>query len=294
MKKRNIPFGYQYESGMVTVNPAEKKSVQRIFTEYLGGASLLTVANGLNRDGVEYTPGVTGWNKSRLARIIEDKRYVGDDIFPAIISQEEYDQAQTLKAGKDLKRNIDSTAGVYQISAPVICSACGKPMQRRHDSRTTFGEKWSCACGSVIKIDDNSLLQAITDTMNAVIRQPDFIKPTAVKAEIPLEVRKAENNVKRLLGTYGTPKESIKKSIYDCAALKFRHIPTADCTPKLKADFEKSNPLSVFYRELFDRTTSAVRLYADQSVGLILKNGQEIRKEHIHADSSITENPSGN
>lgn len=75
MKIRNLPYGYQYENGIITINQKETEAVKEIFNEYLGGKSLLKIAERLNAEHIEYMPGVYGWNKSRIKRLIEDKRY---------------------------------------------------------------------------------------------------------------------------------------------------------------------------------------------------------------------------
>ena len=74
MKKRNIPFGYQWENGVITAHPTESKIVIGIFTAYITGRSLLQIAEALNKNSIEYLPGVIGWNKARLKRMIEDAR----------------------------------------------------------------------------------------------------------------------------------------------------------------------------------------------------------------------------
>lgn len=84
---RTIPYGYRYENGAVTINPDESNIIQRIFSEYLHGQSLLNIAADLNTDCIEYRPGVIVWNKSRIMRLIEDERYIGTDTFPALITQ---------------------------------------------------------------------------------------------------------------------------------------------------------------------------------------------------------------
>lgn len=90
MKIRNIPFGYQMENGIITLHPSESGTVREIFTAYLDGQSLLQIANSLNERNIEYMPGVTGWNKARLKRIIEDERYLGSESYPAIIGQADF------------------------------------------------------------------------------------------------------------------------------------------------------------------------------------------------------------
>lgn len=88
MKKRNTPFEYQYQNGVITTHPQEVAVLNRIFSEYQNGLSLLDIATRLNNENVQYLSGVTGWNKSRIMRLIEDERYTGKDGFPAIIDED--------------------------------------------------------------------------------------------------------------------------------------------------------------------------------------------------------------
>lgn len=104
MKIRNIPFGYQMENGRITPHPAESETVREIFTAYLDGQSLLQIANSLNERNIEYMPGVTGWNKARLKRIIEDERYLGSESYPAMIGQADFSEAQKIKAERNTQK----------------------------------------------------------------------------------------------------------------------------------------------------------------------------------------------
>ena len=57
MKKRNIPFGYQYQNGVISIHPQEVTAIKRILSEYQNGMFLLDIANRLNDENVEYQPG---------------------------------------------------------------------------------------------------------------------------------------------------------------------------------------------------------------------------------------------
>ena len=76
MKNRTLPYGYQCSNGITVLHPQESEIVKRICESYLNGQSLLTIATWLNEEQIEYMPGVIGWNKSRLKRLIEDERYL--------------------------------------------------------------------------------------------------------------------------------------------------------------------------------------------------------------------------
>ena len=126
MKKRNIPFGYQWENGIITAHPAESKIVIEIFAAYIAGRSLLQIAEALNKNSIEYLPGVIGWNKARLKRMIEDARYLGTESFPAIVEQTAFDKAQVIKFDRNTQKDIDRMAKIRTLPVPVCCEACGE------------------------------------------------------------------------------------------------------------------------------------------------------------------------
>ena len=60
-----------------------------IYTRYLAGASFQCLANELNQKALPYHTGKS-WNKNMVARILEDSRYVGADLYPPIIPAEQF------------------------------------------------------------------------------------------------------------------------------------------------------------------------------------------------------------
>ena len=77
MKNRTFLYGYCCVDGKITVHRGEAEIVTEIYKDYLGGKSLLAIAEYLNNRKIEYMPSVIGWNKARLKRILEDERYLG-------------------------------------------------------------------------------------------------------------------------------------------------------------------------------------------------------------------------
>ena len=88
MKNRILPYGYCRENGKIILQPQESKILAQIYKEYTDGGSLSGIAKQLNNDGVGYTAGVDAWNKGRLKRLLEDKRYLGTESYPPIIDKE--------------------------------------------------------------------------------------------------------------------------------------------------------------------------------------------------------------
>lgn len=293
MKIRNIPFGYQMENGRITPHPAESETVREIFTAYLDGQSLLQIANSLNERNIEYMPGVTGWNKARLKRIIEDERYLGSESYPAMIGQADFSEAQKIKAERNTQKDTDRTAAVFRLPVPVRSECCGSPMRRLHDSRTPHKEKWMCrSCGMAIKISDNQLLAAITECTNAVIAAPTLLHHESSQTERPAVSLRMRNDIGRMLDSTVIDKDGLKNRIFECASLVYSELDTAERTTEhLRAVFESTRPLSCYNPRLTEQAVSAVILHTDKTVSLILKNGQEIRKEKPDAatDTSTAE-----
>lgn len=289
MKKRNILFGYQYQDGVIVIHPQEVAVIKRIFSEYQNGVSLLDIANRLNDEDVEYQPGVTGWNKSRIMRLIEDERYAGMGDFPAIIEKETHHTLCQIKAGKNTQCTTDRNAEIFHIGAPVICPACGSEMSRRHDSRfKKCQQRWICSnadCRTVIHKADGDLLNDITVLLNQAIVNPEMVQiPAEIDSGSSVLLRKTENEIARTLDTLDYDKDSLRKKMLECVSLKYADIDSAPYTAhRLKAAFANAEPLLAFSLTLFKRTVQTIHLEKDGTVTITLINNQTIRKDEKYA-----------
>ena len=281
MKKRNIPFGYQWENVAITAHPAESKIVIKIFAAYIAGRSLLQIAEVLNKNGIEYLPGVIGWNKARLKRMIEDARYLGTESFPAIVEQTAFDKAQVIKFDRNTQKDIDRMAEIRTLPVPVSCEACGVPMRRLHDSRTSHQEKWVCqSCGTAIKITDTDLLSAITDRLNELIADPEQVHYTPAVSEPPLELLRLKNEIGRMLDGTMIDKELLKNKIFEYASRQYDELDVGErITMEMRVTLLDTGLLSSYSAELVKAIVTAITLHADKGVTLTLKNGQQVRKE---------------
>lgn len=304
MKKRNVLFGYQYQNGVIVTQPQEVTVIKHIFREYLNGMSLLDIANQLNEENVEYQHGVTGWNKSRIMRLIEDERYSGKGDFPAIIDKETHHALCQIKAERNTQAGTDRSAKIFHIDVPVICPVCGQEMNRRHDSRfKKCQQRWICSntdCNTVIHKPDDALLDDITVLLNRFIVNSELVQVPAEPAYDPsMQVRKVENKIARTLDTLDYDKGILRQKMLECVSIKYADIDSAPYTAyRLKAALADAEPLSTFSLALFKRTVQAIRLAKDGAVSITLINNQTIRKDEEYAADndysaeSGTQNPS--
>ena len=229
-------------------------------------------------------PGAAVWNKARLKRIIEDVRYLGNETYPAIVKETDFYKAQEIKAARNTQKNVDRTADIFKLQLPVLCEKCGEPMRRIHDSRTYHQEKWICrSCNTVVKIPDAALFTAIVKYMNRLISNPSAIRYTPAPAELSVETLRLKNEIGRMLDSTIIDKELLKNRIFKCASRRYDELDNGKrMTERIRAALEHTGLLSVYDKELMEKTVSEVTLHGDRTVSLTLKNGQRAGKENAN------------
>ena len=290
MKKRNILYGYQCIEGIIKLHPQEMAVVKEIFKAYTEGKSLLELSKWLNERQIEYMLGVTEWNKARIMRILEDKRYLGDDRYPALIEQGVYDTVQEISYNRCDQKNTDRQADIFKLNIPVKCPSCNSILKRIVDNRWSTPPKWRCQnpkCKQSIAITDEVLLSAITEVLNTAIANPEMISiPTEKETEPSLELRKLNNEITRAFDSIQIDKDAVRRMMIQHASLKYAELDSAvSKAQRLKDIFIDSHPMTSFSVGFLERTTDEIMLYTDGSIGLILENGQEIRKGADYASN---------
>lgn len=287
MKNRTVPYGYKYEKGIIVLHPQESEIVKQICSAYLEGKSLLSIATMLNEQKVEYMPGVIGWNKARLKRIIEDERYLGKESYPAIINEQTFMAMQRIKESRNTQKGTDRKTDIFQIAVPVKCPICGQRMLRRHDSRYKVQQRWLCEneeCRTLIKIADSDLLEAVNSIFTEI--KPEFINQTdTIKSEPSMAVRLVNNEIAQLVDTAEIDKNTLRKKLLESVSKRYEDIDNAPyITRKLQAELAGEHTTEGIQR--INKTVSEIILYTDLTVGIILLNGQFIRKEQIHGTAT--------
>lgn len=282
-KNRNILYGYKFENGRIVILDAEAKIVNQVFADYVNGLSLLKIANLLTQKGIEYLPNQVNWNKGKIKRIIEDKRYLGDDKYPQIIEVDLFNRANSTKAIRDTTKNTTRNKYIYKLNMPVICAECGGQMRRTHHPKLAITERWICNdCGQSIGIFDEELINKITDTLNYLIHNPLLIKSDSL-SDKSKETVKTENEINRMLEISDVDKNILQQKIFELATLKYADLDSGSyISEQIKAEFENAELSDKIPLTLLMKTTQAIQLNTDSEISLILKNNQIIGKEENH------------
>ena len=288
MAKRTIKYGYKLENGKIAIDYGEAEIVREIFRLYIENSSLKKVADELNRREVVYFKGKIEWGKHRVALIIENKRYIGDECYPPIIDDELFRTANEKKNLKSFEPKKNSKE-VEILKTMVHCGQCGKKMRRVPQWHTQ--ERW--VCGSKCKcqkyISDDYLNTTIKNIFIERKSGTDdcFTENTEPTYEKTREIMRFTNEIARMSNAPNIDFNVVKKLIFECANLKFQSC--------------KENLYSVYndkVKKVIDSATedddlikfleiiSSVIVNSDGSLSLRLKDGTEIGNKEVDDASS--------
>lgn len=88
-------------NGKYALNTAESEVVKKIFTDYISGKSLKTIAAEMQ---IPYNANKTTWNKNMVSRALENKKYIGENGYPQIVTQHEFEQAAQIRTERTTYR----------------------------------------------------------------------------------------------------------------------------------------------------------------------------------------------
>lgn len=247
MSKRRQPFGYQICGGRVTVNDSEANIVKYIFRAYIGGSSFNDIKSSLQDQSVAYDVDKT-WNKNMIARILGDRRYVGTDVYPQIISCEELEVAESIRTSKvQADTRSEAQRLLYKLS----------------DKRPAVQTEAD-----------------VLDIINALIHDPSLIKEpkTVPDATETLELQQEFDD---LLLVQPIDEARAKRLIFQMAAAQYSAIDNSEYeTVRLQRIMSKHKPLAELDADLLAKVVDKV-IVSKISTQVILRNGQIINSEDV-------------
>ena len=242
---RKLPFGYKMELGKIVIHPMEAMVVQEIFEKYILGASYNELVHGLRKDGISYNEGKI-WNKSMVARILENKKYVGQSGCPPIITEEQYSRVEEKRSSK--------------ANSPQKTEAQKVLRQLSNGSITDLAE------------------QQIRNVLNRLITDPSQIhmQPGAISgAGRSEELRLAWE---RELRQQPVDEEAAKRLAVEIAAAQYDAVGNQEYeSERLRRMFQKQEPMGELDADLLRSAVVAIKIGGNH-LRICLKNGQVIER----------------
>ena len=275
MRNRSIPFGYQYQNGVLAVHPQEGQTVRAVFAAYLSGEPLSRIAAHLTAMLVEYLPGRWQWDKARVKRILDNVKYIGNGGYPPIVKERDFQMAHQKKDGANTNRQrVDEDIKLFKSLAH--CHHCGGPMVRRMDSRFEKPVTWKCTrCDYFLPLPDEEFKQRVFQLQQRLVDKPLLAEKEEDAIPVTsMEARRLTNEIYRKLGSGDFSEDELVNLALQCAAKNYEAITSArNITDRLTATLLHAGPLSAFDRTLFERTVSEIHLARKGEILLKLQNG---------------------
>ena len=275
MRNRSIPFGYQYQNGVLAAHPQESQTVQAVFAAYLSGEPLSKIAAHLTAMLVEYLPGRWQWDKARVKRLLDNDKYIGNGEFPPIIKGKDFRMAHQMKENANTNRQpVDEDVKLFK--GMTHCHHCGNAMVRRMDSRMEYPVTWKCpACDYFLPLPDEEFKQRVFLLQKKLADKPLLAEKEEETIPVTsMEARRLTNEIFRRLDSGDFSEDELVDLALQCGLKNYEAITSAQhITDRLTATLLHAGSLSAFDRELFQRTVSEIHLTRKGEILLKLQNG---------------------
>ena len=149
------PYGYKLNYlGRKEIHKARAAVVRLIYKKYIGGMNRYAITWYLINHNILRPRGDScAWQYSMISRILTDERYLGNEKYPAILTQEIFDAAQAVrkkekeKAIAVLHESCNETRK-YSFSGFIKCGSCGNSYTRSMQCKNSVSRKASWRCSN--------------------------------------------------------------------------------------------------------------------------------------------------
>lgn len=274
--QRKISFGYMIRNGLIQQHPQEANAVRYIFGQYLAGASLLTIAEGMTRQDIRYHQHTAEWNKNMVKRILENAKYTGEGNYPRLVSDEDFAAAQRLRTERNIYAPLATE--IQPIQNKTACAQCGGRMVR--GGRAHGRVSWRCQgpdCGQVVTISDEALAEQADERLRELAQTPHLLTaPEPRQTGVDMDAVRLRNELTLALNRGSEKPEYIKSLALAVAAQRYSQLPD----PTLAHELEqlqtrlKQGPVDAgTLNGLLHTAVRSVRLTPSKNVELELVNG---------------------
>jgi len=196
------PYGYDYAgNGDLVVNVDEAVIVRRLFTEYLAGTPLRTIARSLNEEGVRGPLGGV-WSSGRVGDRLDLALYAGyvgggeRGRHEPLIDADTWQRVKDLRsasAEREGKRKSGRQSNSHLLGNGLLVCSCGASMYPRKDSRSRR-DTYRCR-GRDERSTDCDMPAVPRRELDAAVRgyiAGQVLSPGLAEGELQSEAKKAE------------------------------------------------------------------------------------------------------
>lgn len=200
------------------------KAVVRIFEEYLNGSSLQQIAKLMESEKISYSENSEHWNKNMVKRIIENKKYLGNEKYPQIIGEKFFTQVNEKRMLKAASVCVISE-DLQEIRNHTYCTECGHRLSRIGGNSRY--EKWDCRNPGCYKFEyrltDQMIIGAVLTVLNTAIANPGLLESDCeISTYSPTaDVIRKQNEINQMADSAQVDFDRIKSELIRLAEMKY-------------------------------------------------------------------------
>ena len=243
---RTQPFGYRMELGKVVIDPDEARWVVYIYEQYIQGESFKSLSDTLCGTGIRYDADKP-WNKNMVARILQDRRYIGGGEYPKIIDDCTFHRA-------DQKRSKKVSGGQVTKAQKILRkkSVCQATPQMEHE---------------------------ILYLLNTLAGKPELIEIPDAPPKGNSRVETLQSDLEDILGMLPVDETQARQKLMETTVAMYEAIdPREYETQRLKRTFGREQGRTELDCNLLEQCVAAVTMNSMGKVKVRLKNDQILER----------------
>ncbi len=317
--QRHMPMGYRMRDGKVFLEEEKAKVVRKVFADYISGLSTHAIAKKLTADGILNANNKPSWNHGSIGKILENIRYLGDEMYPQMIETESFEQVQNRREeqrqrlGRVIQPNSMNAKNTF--SGRLWCGECGEVFRKYVENcgKPSEKSKWKCK-NYVYKNRVHCIGGAVTEeqikevfilVVNKLIKTPSLLEKKTKEApkRYQPEFLKLDQKIKELEADEQFSSKELTVLIFQRAEALYQTAQVYDYehhTENMKQALSDKELQTEFHEELFLQTVKRMVIYADGCIDVEFINGLTVhetykdgrkknetytngnREEHIH------------
>lgn len=301
--QRHTPMGFWMRNGKVFFEEEKANVVRKVFTDYLSGISTYAIARELTASGILNANNKPSWNHGSVGKILENVKYLGDEMYPQLIDTEIFEQVQNRRQEqrKKLGRVVqpNSMNNQSSFSGRLWCGECGEPFRKYIENcgKTSEKIKWKCKhyiyknrvhcnCGV---ITDEQIKEVFILAVNELIKRPSLLqkKQKEPPKHYSPEFLKLDQKIKDMEANEQFSSKELATLIFQRATLLYQSAQIYDYehhTEKIKQALADGKQQTEFNEELFLQIIKQLVIYESGHIEVEFINGVIVNETYKKED----------
>jgi hypothetical protein len=279
-------------NGKVLFEEEKANVVRKVFTDYLSGISTYAIARELTASGILNANNKPSWNHGSVGKILENVKYLGDEMYPQLIDTKIFEQVQNRRQEqrKKLGRVVQPNSMNNQspFSGRLWCGECGEPFRKYIENcgKASEKSKWKCKhyiyknrvhcnCGVMT---DEQIKEVCILAVNELIKKPSLLQKK--QKELPKryspEYLKLDQKIKDMEANEQFSSKVLSTLIFQRVTLLYQSAQIYDYehqTEKIKQALADRKQQTEFNEELFLQIIKQLVIYEDGRIEVEFING---------------------